>query len=159
MKRFVKRGRTKLPLGRGVSTAGGNVDTAFKVALHDVFQCGRALRPICPRHPAHRIRRLRHRPREGLCCTGSTSHRAQYARAARPPLQGHRHRQSVGAFGFRKPAHTELPPISRVKKWEAVQNNRGVTKLLNKTEYFAYLARQQLSSRINNTSGSHKRNC
>ena len=42
MKRFVKRGRTKLPLGRGVSTAGGNVDTAFKVALHDVFQCGHA---------------------------------------------------------------------------------------------------------------------
>ncbi len=38
----MKRGRTKLPLGRGVSTAGGNVDTAFKVALHDVFQCGHA---------------------------------------------------------------------------------------------------------------------
>lgn len=42
VKRFVKRGRTKLPLGRGVPTAGRNVDTAFEVALHDVFQCGHA---------------------------------------------------------------------------------------------------------------------
>lgn len=42
VKRFVKRGRTKLPLGKGTPTAGRNVDTAFEVTLHDVFQCGHA---------------------------------------------------------------------------------------------------------------------
>ena len=42
MKRFLKRGRTKLPLGKGPSTAGWNVDTTFEVAFLDVFQCGHA---------------------------------------------------------------------------------------------------------------------
>ena len=102
MKRFVKRGRTKLPLGRGVSTAGGNVDTAFKVALHDVFQCGHApFGQYAQASSTSNTAVASSAPEKVFVATGSTSHRAQYARAARPPLQGHRHRQSVGAFGFR----------------------------------------------------------